>query len=117
MLHGGVRDRLDTRGGLFEPNTILPTQFHDQRHFSVLRSEGRLLLAVLEDAVRCFQKYALASDNRGRVIWEHDLQWFAAGDDDGYLFAFEIICELLALDASYLRRGLYQRAVRFGVPP
>ena len=48
-----------------EPETILPSQFFDRVQIDAsLQPEKRLMLAVLEDAVDCYQKYAHARDLR-----------------------------------------------------
>jgi hypothetical protein len=67
--------------------------------------ERRLLLAVLEDAIRTYQRYAFANDRRGAAQWAHVEEWFASEDSD-WTFSFVAICDILELDASYLRRGL-----------
>src|SRR5712691_12446937 len=54
---------------LIEPEILLPSQFFDQfRGHSILEGERRLMLAVLEDAVSCFQKYAGATRPRSRRL-------------------------------------------------
>jgi len=53
----------DRSFGLFEPDALLPAQFYAAfRGGSSVRGEKRLMLAVLEDALDCFQKYAVARD-------------------------------------------------------
>ena len=42
---------------LFQPDTLLPAQYHDGFKRQSLEPERELVLAVLEDAVVCFQKY------------------------------------------------------------
>ena len=67
--------------------------------------ERRLLLAVLEDAIRTYQRYAFADDGRGAALLSHVEAWFASEDSD-WTFSFVAICDVLGLDASYLRRGI-----------
>jgi len=67
--------------------------------------ERRLLLAVLEDAIRTYQRYACAADRRNAVQLSHVEAWFASEDSD-WTFSFVAICDVLGLDASYLRRGI-----------
>jgi hypothetical protein len=67
--------------------------------------EERLMLAVLQDAVDCFQEHVLA-----RSLWEKKLfqeaeNWILAKNTD-WLFSFENICEALQLSPDYIRRGL-----------
>jgi hypothetical protein len=91
---------------LIEPEILLPSQFFDRfRGQSVLEGERRLMLAVLEDAVSCFQKYAGATRPRSRRLFSEAEEWFS--DEDGsWPFSFEAICTVLGLNAEYFRRGL-----------
>lgn len=70
-----------------------------------LKPEKRLMLAVLEDTVACFQKYVLAQDPRGKSLLREAEEWILEEDSD-WLFCFENICETLGLDREYLREGL-----------
>jgi hypothetical protein len=89
-----------------EPETVLPAQFFTGFHVDAsLQPEKRLMLAVLEDAVGTFQKYATAGGRRGRRLFAEAEEWFAA-EDDGWPFAFTSICQALGFDPEYLRRGL-----------
>ena len=91
---------------LFEPDTLLPAQY-----FAAFAREGglvrerRLMLAVLEDAVECYQKYALARDPRGRLLFDDACDWIESGERD-WPFSYENICEVLGLNPEYIRRGL-----------
>jgi hypothetical protein len=67
--------------------------------------EERLMLAVLQDAVECFQDYVLA-----QYVWEKKLfreaeDWIWERGTD-WPFSFENICETLQLNPDYIRRGL-----------
>jgi hypothetical protein len=64
--------------------------------------ERRLLLAVLEDGIRTYLKYAHATHGRGFNLRREALVWLTAGDRRD-VFAFENICEALAIDAPRLR--------------
>jgi hypothetical protein len=92
--------------GLFEPDVLLPAQF-----FAAFRREGGLererllMLAVLEDAIDCFQKYAQSRDPRGRQMYDEAREWVTSADRN-WLFSFENICDTLEINAEYVRRGL-----------
>lgn len=96
----------DRLASLFEPDVLLPAQF-----FAAFRREGGLererllMLAVLEDAVDCYQKYAFARDPRGRQLFAEAREWVQS-TDRSWLFSFENICELLGINADYVRAGL-----------
>lgn len=99
----GAHDRL---AGLFEPDVLLPAQFFAAfRRAGGLERERLLMLAVLEDAVDCFKKYAYARDPRGRQMYDEAREWVASTDRT-WLFSFENICDTLEISAEYVRRGL-----------
>lgn len=103
--------------GLFEPDSLLPAQFY--RTFGrrlKARGELRLMVAVLEDAVECYRKYAAAQDEEGRRLFQEAAAWVQSRDRR-YLFSFENICELLGIDPDCLRAGLQRRWVRRCDPP
>ena len=70
-----------------------------------LERERRLVLAILEEAVRSYQHYAFATNRRGRRLFGETCEWFDAHDDP-WIFSFENICHALDLDATYIRDGL-----------
>ncbi|MGH7810641.1 MAG: hypothetical protein ACREP5_10235 [Candidatus Binatia bacterium] len=82
-----------------------------QQYFDVFRRseplepEKALLLAVLEDAIHCYRKYATARDRVGKEYFREAEEWIMGGRD-GWIFAFENVCDLLGLDPQYVRRGL-----------
>jgi hypothetical protein len=96
----------DRSGGLFEPDVLLPGQF-----FSFFRKEAgfdrerRLMLAVLEDAIDCFQKHAHASDLRGKQLFAESWEWIMS-PDRRWLFSFENICQIVDMNPDYIRQGL-----------
>ncbi len=63
------------------------------------------MLAVLEDALDCFQKYAVARDGHGQQLFEEAYAWILS-TDRGWFFSYENICETLEINPEYLRRGL-----------
>jgi hypothetical protein len=69
------------------------------------------MLAVLEDAVDCYQKYAHTRDPRSRQMFEESREWVTSGDRT-WLFSFENICDTLEISAEYVRRGLREWAER-----
>ena len=109
-MNGKMRSRAsgmqDRSGGLFEPDVLLPGQF-----FSFFRKEAgfdrerRLMLAVLEDAIDCFQKYAHTNDLRGRQLFLESYEWIMS-PDKRWLFSFENICQIVDMNPDYIRQGL-----------
>lgn len=107
----GGHDRLT---GLFEPDVLLPAQFFAAfRRAGGLERERLLMLAVLEDAIDCYQKYAFARDIRGRQIFDEAGEWVGSSDRN-WLFSFENICDTLEINADYVRRGLSEWRGRHG---
>jgi hypothetical protein len=109
-MQGKMRTRAsamqDRSGGLFEPDVLLPNQF-----FSFFRKEAgfdrerRLMLAVLEDAIDCYQKYAHTNDLRGRQLFAESYDWIMS-PDKRWLFSFENICQIVDMNPDYIRQGL-----------
>jgi hypothetical protein len=86
------------------PDVMLPAQLvADVR--ALRDPERRLRLAVLEDAIRYFQRYLDATDARQRALYEDAVDWFGS-PDRSEPFSFENVCDALELDPDYLRQGL-----------
>ncbi|MFN8624383.1 MAG: hypothetical protein U0587_00100 [Candidatus Binatia bacterium] len=93
---------------------ILPEQF-----FGKLRAyesaERRLLAAILEDAIGCFQRFLFASGPQQRRLHRDAARWImertpaVAGDDVCPYFSFDRVCDVLGLDAE----GVRDRLVRW----
>lgn len=91
---------------LVAPEILLPSQFYQRmRQQRVLEGERRLMLAILEDAVACFQKYAGATRPRSRRLFQEAEEWFL-DKDNTWVFSFESICSVLNIDPEYFRRNL-----------
>jgi hypothetical protein len=67
--------------------------------------EERLMLAVLQDAVECFQKYVLTQYVWEKTLFQEAQDWIL-DKNTGWYFSFENICETLQLNPDYIRRGL-----------
>lgn len=100
------RSVVDAGAALFQPDTLLPAQFFATlKQRSQACGERRLMAAILEDAVDCFQKYLWAKENRSRNLRQEAENWFLS-DDDSWPFAFVNVCHALDLEPDFLRRGL-----------
>jgi hypothetical protein len=93
---------------LFQPDILLSFQHQAtyRRRFN-LEPEKLLMLAVLEDAIVCFQDNLGATCRRKQALYTDAEQWIL-DNDTSYLFSFENVCEALHFDPVYLRRGLMQ---------
>jgi hypothetical protein len=91
---------------LFQPDTLLPEQYLDTfRRKLQLEPEKKLMLAILEDGIACFQKYVFARDGKGKALFREAETWV---EDKGgeAVFAFDSVFESLGLDPEYVRRGM-----------
>src|SRR5262245_56649157 len=71
----------------------------------IREGEERLMLAVLESAVKDFQKYVLARNFRGKQLFQHAEEWFFDKDAEA-LYSFENICDTLGFHPDHIRKGL-----------
>ena len=71
----------------------------------IREGEERLMLAVLQDAVECFQENVLSQQPWEKKLFQEAENWVLAKNTD-WLFSFESICETLQLHPDYIRRGL-----------
>jgi len=91
---------------VFQLDILIPDQYlATYRRRLHLDPERTLMFAILQDAVVCFQEYAGVQEKRKRRLFLDTEAWIMS-DDNHYLFSFENVCVSLALNASYLRRGL-----------
>jgi hypothetical protein len=87
-------------------DALLPVQYVDLCRNAVARPpELRLRLAVLEDAVRCYQNHVNGTRPRAQRLFNETAEWFAA-DAPEEPFSFVNICAVLGIDAEYFRAGL-----------
>lgn len=92
--------------GLFGPDTVARDQYFDiHKTNQNLEPEKKLMMAVLEDAVACFQDNIAATDPEKKVLYDDALVWFVNTNND-WLFSFDNVCDALGLTPSYVRRGL-----------
>jgi hypothetical protein len=64
-----------------------------------------LMLAVLEDAINCFQVNVMAERGKAKKLFDETVDWFLDENDD-WIFSFGSICEVLRLNPEYVRGGL-----------
>lgn len=103
---------LSTDSAMFQPDTMLPSQyFAAMRKRVPQEAEYRLVVAVLEDAIDCFQKHCDARDAKTRQLFEDAAQWVGS-EDRTWPFSFLNICDVLNLDPAYVREGLEQHRER-----
>ncbi len=101
-------EELDERvASLFQPDTVSPAQYLEtvcrKTH---LEAEQELMLAVLEDAVTCFQGYFAARDKTETRLFREAEEWILQQEKSDWLFSFDNACETLSLNPDYIREGL-----------
>ncbi len=103
-----MRDNLVGEAQIFRPDILLPSQFFAAMKRRVPQeAEYRLVVALLQDAIECYQKHLRSRDPKARQLFVDAETWITS-DDREWAFSFVNVCDLLGLNAGYLRRGLAQ---------
>ena len=92
-----------------EAGLLLPEQYVDLiRRNHVLEGELRLLLAVLDDAIRCYVLYANSENGRRRREFVEVNDWFQGrhGAGAANVFSFENLSAALGVEPRSLRARL-----------
>jgi len=111
-MKSGEHTPAESQGPAFEPDTLLPIQFAGRtgsRRSQV--GEFRLMSAILEDAVDMYRKHADADRGRKLELFDEAEAWIESTDHT-WVFSFQNICDMLDLDADYLRTGLRAHKAR-----
>ena len=91
---------------LFQPDTLLSAQYFDRlRRRTILEPEKRLMLALLDDAIHCFQDNLSAETARKKTLFDETEDWIVETGGD-WIFSFNHVCETLGFSAEYVRQGL-----------
>ena len=91
---------------------VLPLQFTSPAT-SKLDGVGKLMAAVLSDAIRCFCKNYPARCVRELRLYREAADWLF-GADDSHVFAFEDVCDSIGIDPDALREDLVRWRERQG---
>lgn len=90
----------------FEVGILLPSQFFEyMKSDPFAQPEKRLMLAVVDDAIKTFHRCLPGATRRQRRLLREVEEWFAS-PEVVWPFSFQNICAVLNLDADYLRSGL-----------
>jgi hypothetical protein len=88
----------------FEGTSVLPEQFFmDRRKYD--DPIQRLMFAVLDDVIRCYQNNLAVQRPRARYLLAEAKEWLFRVPSTGP-FSFESIYDVLDIDARWLRRAL-----------
>jgi len=99
---------------VFSPDILTPAQYYAAH---VTTPYHRLLVAVLEDAIRCYQRTLGAQGARQRFLFRETKEWLF--DKRATIMSCSMICESLGIDVSCLRRYMrkYNRKTTVGEKP
>ena len=110
MLHHIGLAWEEKTASLLQLDYLIPLQFFGTyRRKIYLEPERVLMLAVLEDAISCLEKYATCASGKHKKLFEETRTWILTDDDD-WLFSFNNVCEAVGLHPGRLRRALIQMA-------
>ena len=99
----------DTDNKIFELDTVLCAELFPPRS-SLSDPERMLMIAVLEDAVRCLLRSCTASvDRKLRALYEETHAWFCSSEQTE-LYDFENVCAVLGIDADWMRERILRLA-------
>lgn len=91
---------------LFEPDILLPTQYYETtRRKRFLEPEKKLMLAILEDAIWCYQSGLLARGKRRKRLFSEAQEWIME-ENSSWIFSFDNVCDVLGFNPKYVRAGL-----------
>jgi hypothetical protein len=94
----------------FAPDIITPEQYGDRiRPASADRPEVRLMLAVMENGIATYLRYAIEAripaKRRARRLFGEAKAWVES-DDISWPYSFANLCTALGFDVGEMRRGL-----------
>ena len=96
----------ETFAALFQPDTLVQDEYFEVfRKETCLEPEKKLMSAVFEDAISCFQHYTFTRDKKRAALFREAEDWILEKNDDRF-FSFENICEILGFNPGYIRQGL-----------
>lgn len=88
-----------------EPGFLSSSQFHYPD------GQTRLMMAILDDAVCCYVKYANATRRVDRKLFVEAKSWFETDSASQSLLSFEHVCKVLGVDAGFFRTRLRRLTV------
>lgn len=94
---------------VLEPDTISPFQFYGSKQLSgQVDGQKKLMLAILQDAVECLEKYRQSRNCIQQELYQDALDWVRDPAAD-WLFCFTNVCDFLGFDPTYMRQSLLER--------
>ena len=76
----------------------------------------KLMLAVLQDGIACFERYSFKPSRTNKALFSKEEEWINSNDNG--IFSFNNVCDTLDLHPDIVRKGLEQwKAKQLRVPP
>jgi len=105
--------RFESKDGDFSDDILtqissMPTGIHaatNQSRRMEVMGEFILVQAILREAIRTYQKYAVKKGTRASRLFRDVNDWFSS-DDRQWFFSFVNVCDTLGLEPTYIRTGL-----------
>lgn len=94
-----------TQPEILGPDVVLPEQLEEPWRPADGSPERALMLAILEDAIGCFQKYSHSTHTRPRRLARDAEQWIRL-NDWSWPCSFNSVCDALGLDPEHMRSAL-----------
>jgi hypothetical protein len=99
-------DRFESALAIFTDDSLAPGEFLEvSRPKTYLEPEKKLMLAMLNDAIYCYQHYFYAHRRNRKKLFTNAEQWILETGADR-LYSFASVCEHLGIDPAFLRAGL-----------
>lgn len=99
-------DRLESALAIFTDDSLAPGECLEvSRRKTYLEPEKKLMLAMLNDAIYCYQHYLYAHRHSRKKLFTSAEQWILETGAD-CLYSFDSVCEHLGIDPAFLRAGL-----------
>ena len=105
--------RFESKGSDFSDDILsqissMPLGIHaatNQTRRMEVMGEFILVQAILREAIRTYQKYAVKKGTRASRLFRDVNEWFSS-DDRQWFFSFVNVCDTLGLEPTYIRTGL-----------
>jgi hypothetical protein len=95
----------ETATSLFQTDPLSRAQFFGTFKKISLEPERLLMLAVLEDAIKCVEKYARFKSGGNTKLFGETMEWIKTENDE-WLFSFDNVSDAVGLNAALLRGAL-----------
>jgi len=110
-MNAALNSASDESPSAFSGASILPEQYYGTAHDHRFEGERNLLVALLEDAIRCYLDNCNERSPLQRIQYVEAHDWIFSLNDRG-AFSFVNVCQNLDIEPDLLRAGLRRRHAR-----